>query len=555
MTSPQDLQDLVEPRVASYLKSTWYTRWIIIAVVALSFLFIPGVKTGIIAALLPTAILYNFLLLAADKAGWFISNKVFMLTVDGALAIVLAICSGGMASPYLVILSFMIISTGYWYGGSAAIMVGLLQTSALLVYTILMDVHRGLPGAFIIQMIVFMTIGLYVSWLSRSERSERTKLIDLGTEAEKERQQLIALVNNMSEAVIVIDPQENIMMHNDAALGLLSEPKASKKPINEALEFVDKDEARVKLKINQGEPVERKDLRLKVSDGSYMNVQLSIAPFIVDRQNRGYVLIIKDVTQDKTIDREREEFIAIASHELRTPLSIAQDQLSFLMMPAYLPKDPEALSMLKGATESLKQLSHVISDMTNYWQADHERLPIDIQPLNPIEMLTQFEADYSAQAKKQGLKLKSKFDPSIGMTSILTSHYVIHEILTVYITNALKFTKEGSITLTVKKRDDKPNGVTFSVSDTGIGISKSEQKKVYEKFFQAEDYTTREQGGTGLGLYIAKKLADRLTAKLWFESELGQGSSFYLWVPPYSKHKQDQSKVASAETKDFFSDL
>ncbi len=549
-------QDLIEHRIASYLTSTWYARWIIIAIVSSSFLFLPNVKTGIIAALLPSAIIYNFLLIAADKAGWFISNKIFMLIVDGALAVILVVCSGGIASPYLVILPFMIISTAYWYGASAAVAVGLLESSALLIYGILLDTRRGLPGAFIVQMAVFMTIGVYVAWLSESERSERTKLINLGTEAEKERQQLIALVNNMSEAVMVVDPKGIIMMHNQAALGLFTDAStADKKPVGDALTFVDKDEAEVGLKIKQAKPMERKDLRLRAPDGSLMNVSISIAPYIVDRQNRGYVLIIKDITQDKTIDRERQEFISIASHELRTPLSIAQDQLSFLMMPDFLPKDPEALSMLKGATESLKQLSHVISDMTNLWEADHERLPVDIESLNPIDILTQLEADYSDQAKKKGLTLTSKFDPSIGMTAILSSRYVIHEILTIYITNALKFTKEGAVTLCVENREDRPNGVTFSVSDTGLGISKSEQKKVFEKFFQSEEFTTREQGGTGLGLYIARKLADRLTAELWFESELDKGSTFYLWIPPYSKNKKDQTKVAKAEVKDFFSDL
>jgi two-component system OmpR family sensor kinase len=100
--------------------------------------------------------------------------------------------------------------------------------------------------------------------------------------------------------------------------------------------------------------------------------------------------------------------------------------------------------------------------------------------------------------------------------------------------------------------EDDTRGVTLCVSDTGVGFSQSDQKKIFEKFFQSESYATRAHGGTGLGLYIAKQLAARITARLWFETELGKGSRFYLWVPPYSKHKQDRGKVAAAETKDFF---
>jgi signal transduction histidine kinase len=119
----------------------------------------------------------------------------------------------------------------------------------------------------------------------------------------------------------------------------------------------------------------------------------------------------------------------------------------------------------------------------------------------------------------------------------------------------MKFTDKGSITLSVMNPKDRHSGVTFSVSDTGIGISQSDQENIFKKFFQSEDYATRVHGGTGLGLYIAQRLARRITAKIWFETELGKGSTFYLWVPPYSRHRQDRGKVAAAETKDFFNSV
>src|SRR6202042_3241161 len=103
----------------------------------------------------------------------------------------------------------------------------------------------------------------------------------------------------------------------------------------------------------------------------------------------------------------------------------------------------------------------------------------------------------------------------------------------------IKFTEHGSVTLAVINPEDNSHGVTFCISDTGAGILQSDQKKIFEKFFQSENYATRAHGGTGLGLYIAKQLAARITARLWFETELGKGSSFYLWVPPYSHQEQD----------------
>lgn len=96
------------------------------------------------------------------------------------------------------------------------------------------------------------------------------------------------------------------------------------------------------------------------------------------------------------------------------------------------------------------------------------------------------------------------------------------------ITNAIKYTQKGSITISILKKGD---GIEFSVADTGIGISKSEHKKIFEKFYRSEDYRTRETKGTGLGLYIVKKLAEKLSTYIKLTSKLDQGSSFSFTLP------------------------
>jgi signal transduction histidine kinase len=407
------------------------------------------------------------------------------------------------------------------------------------------------PKVLAVQMSVMAVVGIYVSWLTGSERSERSKLISIGTETEKERQQLMALINNMREAVLVIDNDDRIAIHNQAALSLAGAGKdIHGEPVGQALQFVDASCRPVALKIGDG--AQQSDLKLRAPDGSLVDASIDIAPYIVDRQNHGHVLIIRDVSDEKSAAKEREEFIAVASHELRTPLTIAQNSVSFLLSPPYLPKDKDSVDMLNSAMRSLKQLSHIITDLTNLSRVESEQLDVQLEPLNPIAMLHDFQLDYSGQAKSHGIELKVEIDPDLNSATILTSRYVVSEILSIYINNALKFTEKGSITLSVMNPREMSSGVTFGVSDTGIGISQSDQKKIFKKFFQSEDYATRVHGGTGLGLYIAQRLARRITAKIWFETELGKGSTFYLWVPPYSRHKQDRGKVAAAETKDFF---
>jgi len=547
-------QELIQPKLAHYLMATWYARWIIIVIVAASFLFLPGVETHLVAALVVVATVYNGLLWVGYKAGvGFVANHVMTIVADSILVIILAACTGGATSPYLAILVLIIVSGSYWYGSVTAIIIGLLQIVAIGAVDWFHN-QPLLPKTFIAQMAILITLGVYVAWLSQSERSERSELISLGTKSEKERQQLLALINNMRDAVLVVDDNENIVIYNEAAVLLAGkhEPLHGL-PLNDSIRFMDNDDRPAGLKVRHTEAAfERKDLRLKAPDNSLVNVSVSVAPYIVDRRSSGHVLIIRDTSQDKTIDQEREEFIAVASHELRTPLTIAQSEVSMLLAPPYLPDNQEAVGMLNSTMRSLKQLSHIIKDLTNLSQVENEKLDVDLEPLKPGELLEEFRSDYEDQAKSKGLDLQIKVDPGLSSSTVLTSRYVVREILSVFVTNAIKFTDKGSVTLSAMNPNDGSHGVTFVVADSGEGISQSDQKKIFEKFFQSEAYTTRVHGGTGLGLYIAKQLAARITARLWFETELGKGSSFYVWVPPYSKDKNDRGKVAAAETKDFF---
>jgi PAS domain S-box-containing protein len=547
-------QELIQPKLAHYLKATWYARWIIIAVVAASFLFLPGIEDRFVSVLVAIATAYNVFLWIGNKAGLaFVSNRLFIILADSILAIVLTAFTGGAFSPYLAISVLIIVSSSYWYGSLAAIIVGLLQIATIGAVDLLRKV-QVLPKTFIVQVAIFITMGVYVAWLSQSERSERSELITLGTKSEKERQQLLALINNMRDAVLVVDNSESIVIYNQAASSLAGNHEAlNGRSLNGSIRFVDSDDRPIELKIKHTEAAfERKDLRLRAPDNSLVNVGVSVVPYIVNRRSSGHVLIIRDITQDKTIDQEREEFVAVASHELRTPLTIAQSEISLLLAPPYLPENQESVKMLNSALRSLQQLSHIIKDLTNLSQVENEKLAVELEPLDPVGLLREFQADYADQAKAKGLDLQVEVDPALGSSTILTSSYVVREILAVFVANAIKFTDKGSVVMAVINPEDNSHGVTFRIRDTGVGISQSDQKKIFEKFFQSEEYETRIHGGTGLGLYIAKQLAGRITARLWFETELGKGSTFYLWVPPYSNNKEDRGKVAAAETKDFF---
>ena len=545
-------QDLIQPRIDTYLKSTLYTRWIIIAIVAVSFWFVPDVNRSLIEILLSSAAVYNIFVFVSGKLNIkFLTNRVLMIFIDGFMALLLIVYSGYTSSPYLFVMVFMIVSAAFWYGAKAIILIALLQTVTLL----LLELSRHketVPKNILVQAFIIMTIGVYVSWLTKYERLERNQLIKIGTETEKERQQLSALINSVQDSVLVLDNRDRIAIHNQAAVHLIGDKVSIKgQPFSKVIHIVDTDDKDVEFKIEQNTDPERNILRVRAADNSLVSMEVSVAPYIVDRENRGNVVILHDKSEDKTIAQEREEFIAVASHELRTPLAIAESDVSMLLSPSHIPKSKESVSMLNGALRSLTQLSHIISDLTNLSKIENEKFDVDLEPLNPIALLGEFQVDYVDQAKSKGLELKLGDLDNVDIPSILTSRYVVQEILTIFINNSIEFTDTGSITLSLVPSSDK-GGITFSVKDTGVGISQSDQKNIFEKFFQSEHYTNRVHGGTGLGLYIAKRLATRITANIWFDSELGKGSTFYLWVPPYSQNSEDRVKVAAGEIKDFF---
>ena len=445
----------------------------------------------------------------------------------------------------------MVISSAYWYGGIVALVLAATEGVLQAVGSDLVDPSSTTTWPFVLRLLIFGVVGMYVSWLTGSERNERIKLIEISAETEEQRQQLLALINTMTDAVLVSDSDGKIILTNVASGTFIDPGKIVHGAYIEGLlKFTDADEKLVNITLGDIiAEVERRDLRLVRPDGSKISAMLKVAPYIVNKKNKGYIFIIRDITREQTIEQERLEFIAVAQHELRTPLTVAEGSLSTLMEPEYQPKDPLALEMLQMGFRSLRQLSHIVTDLTHLSQAQNDQLDPEVDSVNVKEIFEDLVKEHAAEAAKKNLTVTVKVPDTIK--PIITSRYLVYEIMSNFFTNALKFTDKGSIELTAEPKGDN-GGVTLSVTDTGVGISAGDQKKLFANFFQAENWQTRNHGGTGLGLFISNKLAKRLTGEVSFTSKLGKGSTFTLDLPPFSSHVKDQTKVAKAETKDFF---
>jgi signal transduction histidine kinase len=236
----------------------------------------------------------------------------------------------------------------------------------------------------------------------------------------------------------------------------------------------------------------------------------------------GFIIILKDITKQKNLDDERDEFISVVSHELRTPLTIAEGTLSNLqiMQKKNAYNETKFKTSLDAAYDQILFLSKMVNDLSTLSRA--ERGVADTpEDINVKELLTSLYAEYMPQARAAGLSFD--LDLHHHLRDIHVSRLYVTELLQNLITNAIKYTKEGGVTLGATQHG---RHITFSVKDTGIGIGKSDQKKVYDKFYRSEDYRTRETRGTGLGLYVSTKLARKMDTFIALKSRINHGSEF-----------------------------
>lgn len=353
--------------------------------------------------------------------------------------------------------------------------------------------------------------------------------------AKIERERLVSLINSMADGVLAIDEDMNIAISNGAALNILDiNQTLLGMNITKVLKIVDKNGTPidlVKLINNTKQQQSMRDWLILYPDGSKVNLYLSIAPVHLGygkEGHQGHVILLRDITHEKSLEEERDEFISVVSHELRTPIAIAEGNIGnaeFLFEKSSA-TDPAVTAALKTAHEQIIFLAGMMNDLATLSRAERGKLTLEIEPLNAHELVQELATTYKSDADAKKLTINTEVDP--GLEVLNTGKLYAKEILQNFMTNAIKYTEEGSVTIGARPKDE---GVEFYVQDSGIGLSKADKEKVFDKFFRSEDFRTRANNGTGLGLYVTMKLARILHAEISVDSELNKGSTFTIYLP------------------------
>ena len=385
---------------------------------------------------------------------------------------------------------------------------------------------------FLSSLLAVISLDLVFLLFLFDQKKNQNTLIEAQKNIIHEHEKVLAIINSIREAIVSVDIKGNIELYNSAALDFFdTNASLIGKNINNILKLTTLDGKTFNLKkvlVKNKSLFSRNDLSFSLGEEK-IRVEIELVAvsdvFLTKERlkDKKYILMIRDITKQKTLDEERDEFISVVSHELRTPVNIAEGAISNLSLAIEKDMPKQVLSKNADIThEQVKFLATMINDLSTLSRAERG-VGDKFVELNIKDLGQKILEKYHKNADDKGLNLELVMDNNLP--SIKTSELYLEELLQNLITNALKYTKEGEIKISITNHE---KNIRFMVEDTGIGISKSDQKKIFDKFYRSEDYRTRETGGTGLGLYVSSKLADKLDTKIELSSKLNHGSKFWF---------------------------
>lgn len=374
----------------------------------------------------------------------------------------------------------------------------------------------------------------------------------LAADLQDEKQRSDIILNSIEDGVLLMDAGGDIRLFNPGASNITGWPADEAvgmpwqnviKLINEKGEAYPDDETHpFKRVLSSSAPLRDNTAVLVSRNNKQLPVTLSLTPLYDSSQHiTAAVAVFRDVTQEREEEKRRSEFISTASHEMRTPVAAIEGYLSLAMNDKVATIDSRARNYLEKAHLSTAHLGELFQDLLNSAKAEDGRLTSHPVVVEMGEFLDQLSSDLQIVAAKKSLAMEFVVGSSQTIDATASSHNVVkplyyvkadpdrlREVVTNLFDNAVKYTEQGRISIGLT--GDK-NVVQFYVHDTGPGIPAEDIPHLFEKFYRVDNSATRTIGGTGLGLYLCRKIVELYQGRIWVESQVGQGSSFFINLP------------------------
>ena len=354
-----------------------------------------------------------------------------------------------------------------------------------------------------------------------------------------ERQRDEAILQSMGEGLIAIDEQQKIVLINQVALELLgfaNPNEATGKTLQEAYRLYDPDDKQHLplpadqrpgiIAITKGQSADG-IYRFQKADGRAYLLSVHANPVKLEDRVVGAVIVLRDVTKEREVDRMKTEFISLASHQLRTPLSAIKWFSEMLVQGDAGQLQPEQLDFAKNIADSTERMIELVGSLLNISRIESGRIMVEPQPTNLQKLVAGIVNDLQGKLREKQQNLVISVHDSLP--DIMLDPRLIGQVYLNLLTNAIKYTpKGGEISVFISRKE---GDVISQVTDNGYGIPKAQQSRVFEKFFRADNAVKIETDGTGLGLYLIKAVIESSGGKIWFESEEGKGTTFWFSIP------------------------
>ncbi len=350
----------------------------------------------------------------------------------------------------------------------------------------------------------------------------------------KERRRFEELLYRISEGIYATDENYNITIFNHT-LEIMTGVKAQDaigKNVASLIQLTEDDGTPIDI-IKYTDPSQNQDTVTKyavLKNGNktyYVHIKASLIE--TKTEGREFLVTISDVTQEKELEKEKDEFISITSHELKTPISIIKSYLWMLESGRGGSMTEKQMLYISKASKGTDRMINLINDMLKVSRMEQGRLEFSYEQIDIKKTIEDTTDEFKLILDQKHLELKMELQETKG---VYTDKAKIIEILMNLISNATKYTDEGFIQIKLEPYNN--DFAKISVKDTGRGISEEETKKLFQKFQRLDNSyeTMAKAGGTGLGLYITKMYMNNLGGSIGVESEgLGKGSTFWILLP------------------------
>jgi len=349
--------------------------------------------------------------------------------------------------------------------------------------------------------------------------------------AEEERDKTRTIISNFVDGLLVFDKENKLSLINPRAerfLGVKTEKIIGKSILELAKNFrLNPLIGLVKEKSGLNQEI-KKVYRQELFVSEELVLEVSTTPIISEEEKLGTLVILHDITREKMIEKMKTEFVSIAAHQLRTPLSAIKWSLKMLLEGDLGTISKEQREFIEKTYKANERMIALINDLLNVSRIEEGKFlyrPV----LSDIEAITQSVINfYKEEIEKKKIKFNFR-KPKKKIPRVKVDVEKIKLAIQNLLENAIRYTPIGG-RITISLKTNKKT-VKFQIKDTGIGIPKKQQERIFTKFFRGANAIRMETEGSGLGLFITKNIIEAHGGKIWFESEEGKGTTFFFTLP------------------------